>query len=186
MRSAVIVTAVAFLFLGANEAAAQGVGSSLDVEVIARKQLDEDTTVWTAKFLCGTIESSASDPQLPASPTDPLTPGTYRTAINILGGISNIFGLKLVVKEAKPLDEPAGRSAQRNLPAEIEGKAFEVDCKQITDLLYPPRGGVSPPSFLKGFVQIRHDPILGPGSEPGRLRGMEVIAVYTSNRTKLP
>jgi hypothetical protein len=181
--SRAILIGVAIWATGLGSAAAQGVGSSLDVETIAMRQ-EGEVRFWWVKFICGTIEAASDSPQDPASPTDPLTPGAYRTAINITTSTS-LGGLKLLAVEAKPLGDPAGRSGEIDFGLLLAGTAVEVDCKQIIDIVYPPGGRDVPPAppFVKGFVRLFHPGgDLGPGFEGSRARSVHVVAVYTSNR----
>jgi hypothetical protein len=182
LKRCALVGAVA-LAVSAGDAAAQGVGSGLDVERIAPR-VENAQRIWPVKFLCGTIAPDPAEPERPASPADPLAPGTYLSAINVTTTVS-LLGLELRVAEAKPLGAPVGATGKVNLPALLEGTAVEIDCKQITDLLFPPRGGTPAPSFVKGFAHLVHSGS-GPGAEPSRAKSVDVVAVYSSNRTAVP
>lgn len=183
MRSRYALFVAVALAVAAGDAAAQGVGSGLDIERIAPR-VENGHRIWPVKFLCGTIAPNPADPERPAAATDPLVPGTYLSAINITTTVS-LFGLELRAAEAQPLGAPAGVTGHVSLPALLEGTAIEIDCKQIVDLLFPPRGGTPPPPFVKGFAHIVHSGS-GPGAEPTRAKSVDVVAVYSSNRTAVP
>jgi hypothetical protein len=170
------------LAISVGDAAAQGVGSGLDVERISPR-VENNHRIWPVKFLCGTIAADPANPERPASPGDPLVPGTYLTAINVTTTVS-LGGLELRVAEAKPVGAPAGATAQMILPPLLAGTAIEIDCQQIRDLLFPPRDPTAP-LFVKGFVHLVHSGS-GPGQEPARAKSVDVVAVYSSNCTAVP
>ena len=131
-------------------APASGVGMSLNVETVQPKSIGGQF-VYSVKFLCGTIPHGSPNPEAPPSGY-PLSPGTYRTAININNpNLSAVYFTKLalITNPQGQLRGRAGKPVTENLQT---NQGLEVDCKNIGTLL----SGVPVPSnFAKGFVVIR-------------------------------
>ncbi len=158
--------------------------------------------VYSAKFLCGEFQpvgvcNNFSPPLLCDTDADcigpvpggicevregPVKPGNYQTAINIVNPTRKkvVFIKKAVLlwdsrnpppPGAFEIPQPPGRRFKAVLD---ENWGMEIDCPDIRQVLLgmpPPLPG-SPPSFIKGFVEIevfkkKHD--------------LDVVAAYTSH-----
>jgi hypothetical protein len=86
-----------------------GVGISLDVQPVQPKTIHGEF-VYSAKYICGKIPHSATDPQDP--PVEfPLVPGTYRTAININNpNLSSVTFTKQALTTAPQAFWPRGKA----------------------------------------------------------------------------
>ena len=84
VRPFIVAMTLAMLVALGGEASAQGVGvgASVDVEQIPARTLHfhQPKTVFSAKFLCGTIRPDPANLQAPFGGV--LAPGTYMTTIN--------------------------------------------------------------------------------------------------------
>jgi hypothetical protein len=124
--------------------------------------------IYSVKFLCGLQTTAPSSP--PSEP--PVKPGNYATAINIHNFHPTAtveFRKKAVV--ANPEREPRGPISPFKVDSLGPNQALEVDCTDIVGLFPPPtatNGGLSLPSFVKGFVEI-----VSP-------RQLNVVGVYTA------
>ncbi|MGH9936380.1 MAG: hypothetical protein ACREAM_09045 [Blastocatellia bacterium] len=141
-----------------------GVGASLDVERVPASRNAQGRLLFPVKFLCGGIKS---DPAMPEF-GDPLSPGTYLTAINIHNPNQNVVRFRKKALITNPQGQPQG-IVGRFVHESLEPNAgLEVDCKNIIELL---GGNISfPKEFTKGFVVIETIP-----STPF----LDVVAVYT-------
>src|SRR5215471_613914 len=90
------------------QAGATGVGVSLDVETVNPRRVGEQF-VYSAKFLCGKIPHSPSDPQDPPL-SFPLVPGTYRTAINIVNANPGEAAFTKTALTTNPEGQPRGKA----------------------------------------------------------------------------
>ena len=178
MKTLPLIIALAVLCALGGEAEAQGVGASLDVETIAPLRTVAAVVVYSAKFLCGTIEHDKSDPQLPPLGSS-LVPGTYLTVVNVHNAevplpppTTDLRFLKRAI-ETKPQGEPRGRIS---LPVTETLEAFqgmEINCQNIKDLLDPAATDPFKPSdpLVTGFVHI----VLA----DRRISALTVVGVYT-------
>ena len=141
---------------------------SLEVVPIVPNQIGGEF-VYSAKFLCGTIQRSPA-----GAAGGPLLPGTYETAINIHnpnpGPDQEPYKVDLTkraILTPAQTKEHGERTAGRGVAKHdwlYPDEGFEVDCDDIRNNLL---GGNTTP-FIKGFVVIRSPKIL------------DVVAVYTS------
>jgi len=123
---------------------------------------------YSAKFLCGIVESSA-----PAS--GPVRAGIYETSINIhnpqlpIQPLPSVTFVKKVVLAPREGEDPIKPSEFRRAALTADF-ADHVDCKLIRALLGPQGGG----AFIEGFVVLIVLP--SPITVPHEL---DVVGVYT-------
>ncbi len=161
-----------------------GVSVSLDVvNNINGRILHDDRglpiTVYSAKFLCGTIQPTIVPP-IPALPElggDLLAPGTYFTTITILNPHPLAHAkFSPGAVQTKPLGQVQDKSSF-GLPFDLaEQQGIELDCASILKFFHP---DITPAtarnllfhSFIKGYVMLQQT-----AAQHGEL---EVTAVYT-------
>lgn len=161
-----------------------GVSVSLDVvNNINGKSLHDQRgigfTVYSAKFLCGTIQPTIVPPipTLPELGADLLAPGTYFTVINILNP-NPLAHAKFTpaAVQTKPLGQVQDKSSF-GFPVDLpEQQGFDLDCASILKFFHP---DITPATarnmlfhtFIKGYVMLQQS-----GGQTGEL---EVTAVYT-------
>jgi len=182
MRALILLIALMVSVAFGGEAVAQGVGVSLDVETITPQRIvprgvaatvaPRPVQVFSAKFLCGTINPAAATfPQL----GEPLVPGTYLTAINIHNPNFTAVTFRKKAVETKSQREEAkepGRIGKFVTEELRPDGGIEVDCLDITRELLPPLAGTSfdlANDFIKGFLVI----------ETGDSTPLDVVGVYT-------
>lgn len=169
MRAPLSIAFVLFVF--ASEVIAQdgiGVGVSLDVEKIDGQRVPRVGQVFSAKFLCGTIDRGDA-PQAPPAVARFLTPGTYLTAVNIHNPNISAMTFEKKALITNPQDEPRGKVSKSVTETLGPNEGLEIDCKNIIrDLLqlldFSPSG-----PFFKGFVVITTN----------RIFPLDVVGVYT-------
>jgi hypothetical protein len=110
-----------------------GVGVSLAVETVKTTSLPGQF-VYSAKFICGRIPHSLSDPQEPPL-AFPLVPGTYRTAININNPNSAAVSFSKMALTTNPEGQPRGKAGTPVAESLAENEGLEVDCEDIEKLL---------------------------------------------------
>lgn len=186
MRTLRFLAAAVMVCAFGSEAAAQGVGASLDVETISPKKIaplaGPAHLVYSVKFLCGTIQSDADVPQFPETGAPLLVPGTYLTVINIhnpnprpsaTADIPLTFRKKALI--TNPQGEDRGKVSDFFVDTLKSNEGLEIDCGNIKTLLGDPTSDLKL-KFLKGFVviEVKHPLTL------------DVVAVYTLKNVKPP
>ncbi len=152
------------LGLSAPDVAAQGAGTSIDVESVASTQLGRQH-FFLVKFICGDVFETQDDQ---GEFTPELAPGTYLTAINVGNLRGSPVRLNVRLAEALPVDVGTGRTATLDQQPRLQGRgALEIDCATITGAF--DGDGTDDGDFVKGFATIR---------VPRQAR-IEVVAVYT-------
>ncbi len=97
-----------------------GVGASLDVERIPASRNQQGRLLFPVKFLCGGIKS---DPTLPEF-GDPLSPGTYLTAVNIHNPNQTVVRFRKKALITNSQGKPRGRVGR--YPAYVKPKFFRA------------------------------------------------------------
>ncbi|MBI1744562.1 DUF11 domain-containing protein [Candidatus Acetothermia bacterium] len=130
------------------------------------------TFIYSAKFICGNIPGPLG--LLNPEQEPPVKPGNYTTAINVHNpGAGNVDFKKKVALTFPPGSEKPGDISKIFGVSLGPDRAFEIDCRDIAKLAFPPPPPQFPPDgvvpdFIKGFVVIESPQLL------------DVVAVYTS------
>ena len=134
----------------------------------AQQSGTQQVFLYSAKFICGSIEGSGDNA---AADEPPVKPGNYATAINMHNVLDEPAHLKYWASIAFPANDGTGPVSGEVSVQLGARRAMELGCPQLSMLFAQPDFAQS--RFVKGFVTIESDVEI------------EVAAVYTSEKLEI-